>query len=81
MVKDVLKIKSLDYHETFSHVIKMNVFMNHVCIGNGLLDFEIQIKFQLMTIIMEVGKNETCIRFKIMVVNLIMKTFFMEFQT
>jgi hypothetical protein len=40
------EIKSLDYHETFSHVIKMNVFMNHVCIGNGLFDFEIQIKFQ-----------------------------------
>jgi hypothetical protein len=41
MVKGVLKIKSLDYHETFSHVIQMDVFMIHVCIGNGLLDFEI----------------------------------------
>ncbi len=35
-----------------------------------------------MMIIMEVGKNETCIRSNNMVINLmIMKTFFMEFQT
>jgi hypothetical protein len=35
-----------------------------------------------MMIIMEVGKIETCIRFKNMVVNLmIMKTFFIKFQT
>jgi hypothetical protein len=39
MVKSVLKIKSLDYHETFSHVIKMNVFMNHICTGNGFVGF------------------------------------------
>ncbi len=81
MVKSVLKIKSLDYHETFSHVIKMNVFMNHICTGNGFVGFWNLDQIPMM-IIMEVGKNETYIRSNNMVVNLmIMKTFFMEFQT
>jgi hypothetical protein len=71
----------LDYHETFSHVIKMNVFMNHICTGNGFVGFWNLDQIPMM-IIMEVGKNETYIRSNNMVVNLmIMKTFFMEFQT
>jgi hypothetical protein len=81
MVKGVLKIKSLGYHETFFTCHQNECFYESCLHWQWVVGFW-NLDQIPMTIIMKVGKNETCIRSNNMVVNfMIMNTFFMEFQT